>query len=182
MNIKLYQKAAQRTIKPLGSEVLDITHMALGMASELGELMEVLEVENPEDVDKIHLGEEIGDKMWYAANYATIRGFELDNDVYFVASRALAIVINGGKIADFAKRWLAYGQPLDQQKEAPNEKTILLEYISDLNKLAASFGLDIEEIMARNITKLYVRYPDKFSDDAALVRDLEAERLALEGK
>ena len=36
--------------------------------------------------------------------------------------------------------------------------------------------------MGRNITKLYVRYPEQFSEDMALMRDLEAERLALEGK
>jgi hypothetical protein len=36
--------------------------------------------------------------------------------------------------------------------------------------------------MERNINKLKVRFPDKFSEHSALNRDLETERKTLEGK
>jgi len=43
-------------------------------------------------------------------------------------------------------------------------------------------GCDIsfEQIQERNIAKLKERYGEKFSKDAALVRDLDAERKILE--
>lgn len=43
-------------------------------------------------------------------------------------------------------------------------------------------GISMEEFMRRVIVKLKTRYPEKFSQKAALNRDLAAERQVLEGK
>jgi NTP pyrophosphatase (non-canonical NTP hydrolase) len=51
-------------------------------------------------------------------------------------------------------------------------------YFAILERL---FGLDVGEIKQRNTAKLKVRYPDKFSSESALNRDLEAEQEALNG-
>jgi hypothetical protein len=43
-------------------------------------------------------------------------------------------------------------------------------------------GLDLDDQRAKNIEKLRIRFPDKFSSENAITRDLTAERAALEGK
>lgn len=48
--------------------------------------------------------------------------------------------------------------------------------------LAAASGLTLEECQHRNIAKLKRRYPNGWTQDAALNRDLAAERTALEGE
>lgn len=187
MDLITYQKAAQRTVKDLGQESVNIAHMALGMASELSELEECL---SGDIIDKVNLGEELGDKMWYAVNYATFREINLS---LFTANTPImrrltikglysTVIIEGGRFADIAKRYLAYGQKIEDQKIFTKEVDILFAYMGAIENIAAYYMLDIKEIMGRNITKLYARYPEKFSEDKALVRDLEAERAALEGK
>jgi NTP pyrophosphatase (non-canonical NTP hydrolase) len=42
-------------------------------------------------------------------------------------------------------------------------------------------GLDMGDLMQKNIAKLEARYPEKFTQDAAVNRDLEKERNILEG-
>lgn len=177
MNITTYQQAAQRTVKPLGSLMLDMTHMCLGMNTEIGELSEAINNE-----DMVNIAEEIGDAMWYIVNYATLRGITLNDEVYSHPMSAYSLIIAPARLADFSKRWLAYGQELENQKNIENEESLVKEFISRLENLANQLGFDIEEIMAKNILKLYVRYPEKFTEDAALVRDLEAEKAVLEGK
>lgn len=183
MKLLDYQKAAQRTCKDLGLQSSNIAHMALGFSSELAELEECM---NNHPFDKVNLGEELGDKLWYAVNYATFRDIDLSEFNFSNAIPADAaysiIMVSGGKMADFAKRLLAYGQRIEDQKEYKNEKGILFNYIDAIFNFASDYDLDIEQVMGRNIVKLYIRYPDKFSDDKALTRDLEAEREALEGK
>jgi NTP pyrophosphatase (non-canonical NTP hydrolase) len=45
-----------------------------------------------------------------------------------------------------------------------------------------SLDLSWEEGLVRNIAKLKARYPEKYSDESAEVRDLDTERKILEGK
>lgn len=213
MKINLYQQAAKRTLPSLGDKHLahlrnifnadnsidifikelglkmDLSHMALGVASELSELEECL-IQNHKEFDEVNLGEELGDKMWYAVNWANLLNINVvqptkPNDVEAMS----ALIIYGGQLADIAKRYLAYGASLEAQEEKRKKAKnylsnteILNRYITTIYDLAGVYGLDMETIMGRNITKLYVRYPEQFSEDSALMRDLEAERLALEGK
>ena len=48
-------------------------------------------------------------------------------------------------------------------------------------KISRIKNIDIEEIMQRNIEKLKARYPEKFTQEKALSRNLDAERNILEG-
>ena len=200
MNLEVYQVAAKRTLPSLGEKyrlpedlgiAIDLAHMALGVASELSELEECLGNSN---FDKVNLGEELGDKMWYGVNWANILGIKLDfieiislwNKTTYDATRE--VIIYGGQLADIAKRFLAYGASLEDQEKkrmkADNFLTneeILYNYLASIYEVCDIYSLNIEEIMGRNITKLYVRYPEKFNEDQALVRNLEEERKALEG-
>lgn len=88
---------------------------------------------------------------------------------------AQGLMTESGEFMDVVKRAMQYGKPVD--------KINLLEELGDqcwyiaiaLHALGSSFP----EIMARNIDKLRVRFPDKFSTANALQRNLGAERRAL---
>lgn len=64
------------------------------------------------------------------------------------------------------------------------DKTNIAEEIGDclwyLAMLCNAFGLDMSAVMQMNISKLKVRYPEKFSEEKCANRDLEAERKVLE--
>lgn len=83
--------------------------------------------------------------------------------------------------AEFAKTVLAHlfeGEELD--------KVNLIEEIGDgfwYDAIAANaLGVSFEEIQQINLAKLKKRYPEKFTEECANVRDLDSERDVLEGK
>ena len=116
MNIKEYCDQAKRTKSELNNLSQNNVHMVLGMVTEVGELADVFKknIAYEKDIDWINVQEEVGDILWYIANFCTINGF------------------------------------------------------------------DIEKILENNIEKLFARYPEKFSSDYAINRDLNKERSILE--
>ena len=68
---------------------------------------------------------------------------------------------------------------------APLDRVNLLEEIGDLNWYQAialdALEGDLQNILDINIAKLIARYPEKFTDTAAALRNLDAEREVLEG-
>ena len=91
---------------------------------------------------------------------------------------ALGIGTEAGEIQDILKKALVYGKTID--------KTNLKEEIGDLlwyvDRLCKMNNWTLEEVMEMNINKLKVRYGDKFTEEAALNRNLENERKVLENK
>lgn len=89
----------------------------------------------------------------------------------------LGMVTEVAELADALKKALAYGKQVDWVN--------VEEEIGDLMWYVANFcrinGLDFEDILERNINKLRVRYPEKFTHQAANNRNLSAERKVLEG-
>jgi NTP pyrophosphatase (non-canonical NTP hydrolase) len=99
-------------------------------------------------------------------------------DTFRLLHASIGITTESGELADLLKKHIFYGKPLDTVN-AVEECGDLLWYVA----LACdALGVTIGEVMERNIAKLRTRYPDKFTSDAAINRDLEAERRALEGK
>lgn len=102
-----------------------------------------------------------------------------DHDV--LVSRAihacLGLTSEVGEIADALKKHLIYGKELDTIN--------ILEESGDLSwyqaLLMAATKQSLGVAMERNIAKLRQRFGDVFSVEAALNRDLPAERRALEG-
>ncbi len=90
---------------------------------------------------------------------------------------AIGLCTEAGELQDAIKKNLIYGIMIDRVN--------IIEEIGDLMWYCAlvldSQGSTFEDAMERNIAKLKVRFPDKFSFEAANVRDLDAERKALEG-
>ncbi len=83
-----------------------------------------------------------------------------------------------GEIADALKKHIIYGKALDEIN--------LLEEGGDLEWYTAlmltAIKKTMQECMEKNIAKLKARYGDKFTQHAALNRDLDKERRALEGE
>ncbi len=80
------------------------------------------------------------------------------------------------ELADAYKKAIAYNKPLDEVN-IKEEIGDTLWYIANMCNL---HGWSMEDIMDVNIKKLETRYPEKFTEEKALVRDLDAERQVLE--
>lgn len=179
MNIKEYQILAKRTCPALGSLELDLSHMVLGIGSEDEELIKACK-----NNDMPNIQEEIIDKMWYIANYCTLRHLDLNElfnskDSFYTEEwedEFHLSIIHYSKLQDYIKKFIAYKKPIDEKKEI-NSLRIILFYIQDL---LTYFKLNLEKGLENNINKLKVRFPDKFTTENALNRNLEQERLELE--
>lgn len=100
----------------------------------------------------------------------------VQGDAARVLHAAMGCVTEAGEMMDQIKRHVFYGKPLDEVNLV-EEAGDLLWYLAIL-----SHALDapLADVMERNIAKLRRRYPDKFTQEDALNRDLTAERDALE--
>ncbi len=87
------------------------------------------------------------------------------------------LVTESGEIKDMLKKHIAYGAPLDMVN-LREEIGDLFWYIARVCDLQ---NWTFEEIMDINIDKLQARYPEKFTLDKAVNRDLEKERKILKG-
>ena len=83
-----------------------------------------------------------------------------------VLHAALGLSSEAGEVATTIKKWLAYGQPLDVNNIV-EELGDILWFIALMCK---TLGIDMDDIAVSNIAKLYARYPDAFSDMAAMER------------
>jgi len=81
-----------------------------------------------------------------------------------------------GELADVFKKELAYKNSLDlvNIKEEVGDIMWYLVNFCSLN------NIDLEECLGINIAKLYARFPSKFSEEKAMIRNLQEERRILE--
>lgn len=79
---------------------------------------------------------------------------------------ALGVTSEAGEFADAIKAHAIYGKDLDRMN-CMEELGDLLWFI---NLACKHLGWDIIEVMQENINKLVVRYPEKYSDQAAITR------------
>lgn len=89
---------------------------------------------------------------------------------------AIGLSTEAGELLDAFKKALFYGQELD--------RTNVLEEVGDLLWYSAllldSMGGDFESASATVIAKLRKRFPEKFTQEKTINRDLKTERKALE--
>lgn len=180
MELKDYQEKAQRTCASLGDVRLDLSHMVLGIVSEQEEYISALLVD-----DEVNQREELADMCWYVANYATFRGYDFEEllskteewEEEFVGwkDEFSPLFLFTSVLSDLVKKFIAYGKEIDRNSEEMALGGIL-------------YGISIEEgnfdfkrDLGLNISKLEARYPEKFTNDLANNRNLEAERKILEG-
>jgi NTP pyrophosphatase (non-canonical NTP hydrolase) len=91
---------------------------------------------------------------------------------------AIGLATESGEIQDQLKKAIFYGKPLDKVN-LEEELGDLFWYIA---LMSDALNVSFEDIMAKNVAKLKARYGDKFSESAALDRNLSVEREILEKK
>lgn len=81
MNFYEYQEKASRTSADLESKLLNDIHYVLGIVTEAGELADAFKkhIAYGKELDFVNLSEEIGDIMWYIANFCRINNFDFYN-------------------------------------------------------------------------------------------------------
>lgn len=98
-----------------------------------------------------------------------LKGIRLDHAFRGISKEA-------GELLTLFEKWIHYGQTLDPAK-VKDELGDVLWYVA----LACdALGLDLGEVMASNVRKLKVRFPDKYTDNAAKDRDRAAEAAAMD--
>lgn len=179
MNIETYLIESARTASPsfycTTQNDINLLHAIIGMVTEVAEL------ENY--TDEVNLGEELGDMMWYLAlAYRAIDVKPFDKDVSEMMSTVANIQIQFQvkvldkelkDLLDKMKKKIFYNKPIvDLQTK--------LDYVWVCIQLIANAALlNIEDVMERNINKLKVRYPEKFTERNAISRNLGDEYAAL---
>jgi NTP pyrophosphatase (non-canonical NTP hydrolase) len=163
--------------------------MNLGVITEIGEAMDIFKkfLAYKKPMDLVNLGEELADMAWYIVNKCRFEELILDDDFNEVLAETKELV----EERMFTKNDLPaelkaeailtlilvpYCAPTNNMFSAPIVQLAMLHHI------ASWFDLDFFQCLTNNIEKLKVRYPEKFTEEAAQNRDLEAERAELEKK
>lgn len=89
---------------------------------------------------------------------------------------AMGLVTEAGEFLDVYKKTYAYDKKIDyvNLKEELGDILWYIANFCNVNKWS------MEEVMEININKLKVRYPEKFTQENAINRNLEEERKVLE--
>jgi NTP pyrophosphatase (non-canonical NTP hydrolase) len=154
---------------------LDIERLLL---DDVGDIKGCLRSLNSEKVavEKTAMDKYIEDALKTESNV----GFVTMADDRDVNSRlihgVMGCVTESGELADALKRHIFYKKELD----LVNLKEEIGDIMWYLAILCDELGTTFEELADINIKKLSARYPDKFTSDKALNRDLEKEREVLE--
>lgn len=176
MDITTYQGLAQKTLKELPPE-MHVLHMYMGLVGELGELVDAYKKHyiygKPLDVANIR--EELGDLFWYAVNlYGGVVKLTPLGRMYDVRllselphEEACMSLLNDVEDTLRVVHLIPYVKSM-------------ADIIPNLHALTLRAGLTVEEVLQTNYDKLAKRYGDKYSDEAAINRNLEQERKILE--
>lgn len=192
ITLNQYKHKAFRTLAVLSSKNEDNAHMVLGMITEVGEIGDIFKrkLAYKNEIDKINLKEEVGDLCWYIANFCNINTeikFEFseselkDEENFFEnetsLTRSISSVIILSEIIQDCTGFMMFGNSYfigDDCEKLVKGMMLFLRHLCELNEI------DILECMQLNIEKLEKRFPDKFSEENALNRNLEEERKILE--
>lgn len=101
----------------------------------------------------------------------------LENDgVKRLLHAGIGLSTEAGEFLDALKKHIFYGKELDRVNLA-EEMGDLFWYLAIVSD---ELGVEMSDVMERNIEKLKARYGEKFSEEKAENRDLETERKVLE--
>ena len=200
MNFTEYESLAKRTLKEL-PRLKHIEHMVMGMSGELGEIVDAYKkyLVYGKPLDKVNIIEEVGDFTWYAILLGFVYNIKPEDiEIYFFLEYSRTVELLKGtnedenlpvfllgassNINEVCFRLLA----LEEYESGPEKIEIVNNYLKLLWKVVTSLivmlDINIEQVFEANIAKLAARYGDKYSDLAAITRDLDKERKILESK
>jgi NTP pyrophosphatase (non-canonical NTP hydrolase) len=105
-------------------------------------------------------------------------GTKTQNEI--LSNAALGLTGEAGEFADTVKKILHHGHPFDDTARAHMSKEIgdVMWYVA---QAATSIGKTLGEIAEENIDKLRRRYPEGFSSERSINRDM-TESLTVDGE
>lgn len=92
------------------------------------------------------------------------------NDINLIHG-AIGLSTESGELLDAVKKHMFYGKKVDPV----NIKEEIGDCLWYLALIAHHFDISFEEAMETNIAKLQKRFPEKFTEEKAINRNLEAE-------
>lgn len=173
-----YHNKALRTLKEATNVKELRLHAALGLSGESAELLEVLEGDHdsiPAYLDKAVI--ELGDIMWYLpalclSLHTTMEELATrSTKLQYQMTAVNGLVIHSGKILDAVKKEYIYGKAIDRDSLLDHATMVFNHAIAVCPQLETN----IMTVLTKNIAKLAVRYPEKYSDDLAINKNEEAE-------
>ena len=192
-SLEEYRLLAARTLPDLGSMSNNLLHMEAGIAGEfLGETVDILKktFAYKKPLDKVHLGEELADTVWYCAGVETIN--KLHGTIIPFDEESLAIIETiKNQTITYVKESVELRKSIVEteclglilaNKDAVDStnRGAILAIVGICMGICEVLNIDFWQALTNNISKLQVRYPEKFTEEAALNRDLAAERVELE--
>lgn len=195
-----YVPLAGRTLKQLPTFRQHMIHMGLGIAGEMGELIDAVKkvLVYGKEYDHTNAMEEVGDTLWYVANLLPA----LNVDAHYLQRALDTGHVSGTRLQQTHHLWQDFflGEALLDLNRSTADRcgelarldpakvpgtALSVQYVevfgTSIGLLCGLLGVDSSMAMQRNIEKLAKRYGEMYSDVAALNRDLNGERKALEG-
>lgn len=167
-----------------------LLHAALGLTSDSAELLA--------SKNRINTIEECGDLLWFCAVGAEGLGGNIFRsiggtggyygDFELICQETDSIMKNlqvyAAEFSDLVKKKVFYGSEFVKGKSGPKINETLQRLLGRIVLSVAAYAqsyldLTLDDIMQRNITKLEIRYPDKFTEAAAQNRDYEKEHAGI---
>jgi NTP pyrophosphatase (non-canonical NTP hydrolase) len=176
INYNNYEELASTTCKDLKTESANILHMKMGIITEAAEVVDILKKKHAygKEIDTPHLKEELGDIMWYAANYCKFMNMDFANVIDNITYEPL------------------YDRSTDFSLYELMELIVINATALDINSVYDIIDLTLyaieqvdgtlDEVLTTNIKKLAARYPEGFSSFYALNRNLDKEKNIIDGK
>ncbi len=159
---------------------------ALGLTGEASEAFEVFLVLQARSTSidsasvRTKFSKELGDVVWYIAqacdahdiDIATLaaepKQFPIASSVEFDMHK---VVIEAGMHADYMKKCIYHGHPVDVAKVSETMRVVLAKVQSICTKV----GFNFYDVLTENIAKLLARYPEgHFSTKRSVTRAAEA--------
>ncbi len=195
------EEAEREFVCPEWLQTWKIEHGIIGMSTETSELLACLagDMTAQPHRDTYHIIEEVGDVLWYVAillkglstvgsgtlghqhaartmnrliRQAIINGStDFETRPFTLVELGLAAHAQANTLLDLLKKDHQYGilmSPTDIEET-------LMKLLMHLQRICFLLQYDLEVAMAANIAKLWSRYPKKFSQEDAAVRDLAHE-------
>lgn len=175
MDIKDYTRLSEKTLSNqfnVDEKMQKTLHAVMGILTETDELDDNMYAMK---FDSTNALEEVGDVMWYIAiilrEYPEVSPYK-SFSAYVDSKHALRMLIkNSHKMLDLLKKKIFYNKEMDMVKF----ENYLSEIFTSTESIVDLYGINIEDVMQKNIDKLVARYGDKFSSEAAINRDLGKE-------
>jgi len=105
-----------------------------------------------------------------------LRGLQIDGAGVDILHAAMGLCTEAGEAMDSVKKFLIYDKDFDEV----NFQEELGDVLWYVGMICERMGWSMEQVMEANIKKLQVRFPEKYTGELVINRDLPAERASLE--